>query len=275
MPRSSTGKWVSRVAATGGGRTYRGQVPVNWYAALILIVILGLVSIVIARHSYQHPHKVVTAQPAVGTTLYAGLAIDVCGTVQPPLPASTNTNVVSITTPGQGVINVSPKSAAQAGDHATLGTFFVHYPSALLTPTHLEVRAKLYTNGKACPTGTPDAGKKGYVTAQVWLDALSNKATAITGNPATFKIPARSLITVGFVPKGAKLPKPAQSVINTMLALSANIVNGTTTSSTPTTSPPATTTPTTGPATTTTTTRPTGTTTTTTRPTGTTTTTKA
>ena len=275
MPRSSTGKWVSRVAATGGGRTYRGQMPVNWYAALVLIVVLGLVSIVIARHTYQHPHKVLKAQPAVGTTRYAGLAIDVCGTVQPPLPASTNNNVVGITTPGQGVLTVSPKSAAQAGDHATLGTFFSHYPSALLTPTHLEVRAKLYTNGQVCPAGTPDAGKKGFVTAEVWLNALSNNGTPIAGNPATFKIPARALITVGFVPKGAKLPKPGQSIINTMLALSANVVNGTTTSSTPTTTPSPTPTTTTTKPTGTTTTTPAPATTTTTKPTGTTTTTKA
>ena len=42
MARSSTGKSVARAAATGGGTTYRGQMPVNWYAALVIIVILGI-----------------------------------------------------------------------------------------------------------------------------------------------------------------------------------------------------------------------------------------
>ena len=36
MARSSSGKSVARAAATGGGATYRGQMPVNWYAALVV-----------------------------------------------------------------------------------------------------------------------------------------------------------------------------------------------------------------------------------------------
>ncbi len=38
---NSTGKWVERAATTGGGRTYRGQMPVNWYASLAVICIVG------------------------------------------------------------------------------------------------------------------------------------------------------------------------------------------------------------------------------------------
>ena len=34
MASNQTGKWVQRAATTGGGRTYRGQMPVNWYASL-------------------------------------------------------------------------------------------------------------------------------------------------------------------------------------------------------------------------------------------------
>ena len=52
MARSSTGKSVARAAATGGGTTYRGQMPVNWYAALVLIVILGIGSVALAKYHY-------------------------------------------------------------------------------------------------------------------------------------------------------------------------------------------------------------------------------
>ena len=97
MPRNSTGNRVSRAAATGGGRTYRGQMPVNWYAGLVGIVILGIVSIVFARYEYQHHKTAAKVQPAVGTTLYAAYDINICGTSQAPLAASSG---------GAGVMSV-------------------------------------------------------------------------------------------------------------------------------------------------------------------------
>src|ERR1700678_853182 len=53
MARSSTGKSVARAAATGGGTSYRGQMPVNWYAALVLIVLVGIASVAFARYNYS------------------------------------------------------------------------------------------------------------------------------------------------------------------------------------------------------------------------------
>jgi len=47
MPSNSTGKWVQRAATTGGGRTYRGQMPVNWYASLVVICVVGLLLVVL------------------------------------------------------------------------------------------------------------------------------------------------------------------------------------------------------------------------------------
>jgi hypothetical protein len=233
MSPSTTGKWVSRAAATGGGRTYRGQVPVNWYAALIVIVILGLVSIVFARYEYQHHHKAAAAQPAVGTTLFAGYSINVCGTVLSPLAASINATTVGVSTPGVGIINVSPKTAAEAGNNANLGAFFSDYPGAELTSNLLKVPPHtMYRNGQTCAKGTPDAGKHGFVKVEVWPNAVSTKGTVLTGNPATHKIEARTLITVGFVPKDARLQRPAQSTINDMLDANGTVVNGTTTTTT-------------------------------------------
>ena len=53
MARSSSGKSVARAAATGGGATYRGQMPVNWYAALVVIVLVGLGSVAFAKYHYN------------------------------------------------------------------------------------------------------------------------------------------------------------------------------------------------------------------------------
>jgi hypothetical protein len=266
MPRSSSGKWVTRAASTGGGRSYRGQRPVNWYAGLVLIVILGFVSIVFARYEYQH-HKAASAiQPAVGTTLYAGFGFDICGNRPPPPSTSLVSNSAGMTTPGEGVLQVSPKSASDSGNNATLGRFFAEDPTLKLSKTSLTVpNHKPYKNGQVCPAGTPDAGKKGVVTVETWPNAVTTSGTVLTGDPGAFKITARSLITIGFVPSGTKLFRPAQSTINAMLEFQGQVVNGTTSTTTSTTVPIKlpTTSSTTAPSTSTTTTAPTGTTTTT------------
>ena len=57
--------------------------PVNWYAALVVIVLVGLASVAIAKYHYNQTPTVV--EPAVGTTWHAALAFDICGTMQPAL----------------------------------------------------------------------------------------------------------------------------------------------------------------------------------------------
>ncbi len=265
MPRRSTGKWVSRAGATGGGRTYRGQMPVNWYAALVLIVLVGIASVVYSRYEYQHPTKSTAAFPKVGQTLFAGLSIDICGTVQKPLPASTNTIVPGITTLGHGVLNVSPLTASEAGNNATLGLFFDHYKGVALNAHAITVpKNKTYKVGDKCGAGTKYAGQPAVLKYEVWPNPVATSGTLTTGDPSTLKIGARTLITVGFVPASVtKLPKPPATTVNGVIVLSGTVSNGTTTT---TTAPPTTSTTAPGGTTTTapsgtTTTAPTGTTT--------------
>lgn len=258
MSPSATGRRVSRAAATGGGRTYRGQVPVNWYAALVIIVILGLVSIVFSRYEFEHPHST-TVQPAVGHTLFAGYQIEVCGKVFAPLAASTDASVAGVSTPGFGVLNVSPHTASEAGNNATLGAFFSGYPGAKLTSSVLEVPGHgTYTDGQSCPKGTPDAGKKAHLVGEVWPNIVATAGTPITGNLADYKIAGRTLIAIGLAPQGTTLKRPGQSIADQVLGFSSEVVNGTTT--TTTTTPPVSTTST--PSSTTTTSTPTSTSTT-------------
>ncbi len=242
MPPTSTGRRVSRAAATGGGRTYRGQVPVNWYVALVVIVVLGVVSIVFSRYEYRNPHHTAVVQPAVGTTLFAGYSIDLCGTVIPPLAPSPNAASAGVSTPGAGVLNVSPHTSAQAGNNATLGLFFSEYPGAELSASKITVPGHgTFTNGQRCGAHTPQAGKQGSVLAESWPNAVATQGTPVAGNPADFKIEARTLVTVGFVAEGTSLRRPPQATINQMLDANGSVVNGTTTTTT-TTVPSATTT---------------------------------
>ena len=268
MARSSSGKSVARAAATGGGATYRGQMPVNWYAALVIIVIVGLGSIALAKYNYNKVPAVV--EPTVGTSWHAGLAFDICGTMEAALPASPTTAKTGLTTTGDGVLLIAPKTPSEAGSNATLGKFADGYTGLTLTNTSLKYPSSTvvaYKNGQKCGTGTPDAGKVGVVQARSWLITTKTKKTssggteqvqtggATTLKPADLRFVNRQLITVGFAPEGTSLPKPSGTTIGALVQVLAGDqapVATTTTApaSTPTTAPTATSS--TAPATTTT-----------------------
>jgi hypothetical protein len=274
--------------------------PINWYAALVLIVILGIVSVVFARYEYRHPSTASTTPPTKGTTWYAAFDFDICGTQKTPLPSNvTDATKQSFYTTGSGVITVSPKSTADSGHNAVFGKFVSGYSGMALTATAVTVpsgssstttttttttapttttttsskdkktsTAHTYRNGETCPAGTKDAGKKADVEVSSWANAFASKekATKVTGDPATLEFSNDQLITIGFVPAGTTLPKPSGTVVTALLqAATASSTTTTTTApttTTTTTTTAPTTTTTTAPTTTTTTTAPTTTTTT-------------
>jgi hypothetical protein len=256
--------------------------PVNWYAALIIIVIVGIASIAVAKYNYNRTASVV--EPAVGTSWHAALAFDICGTMEAALPASPSSATTGLTTTGSGVLAITPKKASEAGSNATLGKFADGYTGLTLTNTNLKYpssKVPAYSNGEKCPAGTPDAGKTGMVQARSWVILTTTSKNgeeeetggATTDKPADLRFLNRQLITTGFVPSGTQLPKPPAS---TILALQQVLAGGSapvttttaagTTSSTAqsatttTTAPPSTTTSTA--ASSTTTTKPSSTTTT-------------
>jgi hypothetical protein len=277
MARSYSGKSVARAAATGGGATYRGQMPVNWYAALVVIVLVGLASVAIAKYHYNQTPTVV--EPTVHTTWHAALAVDICGTIEPALTASPTTSTTGLTTTGNGVLTIAPKTASEAGNNATLGKFAAGYTGFTLTNTTVKypsASAPLYKNGQKCAAGTPDAGQVGEVQARSWLlstqtsSKIKETGGLTTVKPASLKFANRQLITLGFVPAGTNLPKPVSAISPLLQVLSGTQPVATTTTTAPgatTTAPSVTTT--TAPSVTTTTAPPS---TTTTKPSSTTTT---
>ena len=283
MARGDTGRWVARAAATGGGRSYRGQMPLKWYSSLALVCLLGVTLIVYSRYERLHPAAAV--QPAVGSHWYAGLAFDVCGKLQANLPvypsATSKVATPGIHTQGDGVIYVEPTTAANAGNNATLARFVELYPRLTLTSSTLGLPGKQkYQNGEKCGAGTPDAGKVAQLEMKVWPSSIGSGADnpTVYTDPAAIKLGDGQLITVAFVPSGASVPKPSATVITTLLQLQANSAGTSTTTPATTAVPPAptTTAPASGTTTTaaTTTTKPTTATTaatTTTKPTTTTT----
>ena len=164
MASNSTGKWVERAATTGGGRTYRGQMPVNWYASLALICIVGLLLIGFSRYENTHRTASSAGPPTTQQQWHAALGIDICGTIQPNLPASTNTTKTGLTANGNGVLTIAPKNSSESGANATLGKFVSGYKGLQLTANTIQYPGKpVYTDGDVCPKGTPDQSKPGVV----------------------------------------------------------------------------------------------------------------
>jgi hypothetical protein len=250
--------------------------PVNWYAALVLIVLLGIGSVALARHNYAKSAQ--SVPPTVGQTWHAGLAIDICGTSEPALPATASGSSNGLTTTGSGVLLIAPKTSSEAGNNATLGKFASEYSTMKLTNTSVMYPAgTLYKNGQKCAKGTPDAGQVGVVRARSWTLSTASKKSGseeslvgglTTSKPADLKLRNSQLITLGFGPSSKPLPKvPSSTEVALLQAIEGTSAPETTT---PTTAPTATST--TAPATaTTTTTAPASTTTTSSPPTTTTT----
>jgi hypothetical protein len=237
MPSNSTGKWVERAATTGGGRTYRGQMPVNWYATLVVICIVGLALVGFSRYENTHRTASSSGPPTTSQVWHAALGIDVCGTIEPDLPASTNTSTVGLTADGNGVLTIAPKNSSETGANATLGTFVSGYKGLELNQTTLKYPNKtLYTNGDVCPKGTPDSGKPGVVIVDTWSSPESNgKGSETSGDPQDLLFANGQMITAAFVPATANVPKPPALAITALLEALESSTTPTTGATTPAT----------------------------------------
>ncbi len=243
MAKSATGRWVSRVGASGGGKAYKKTRPGNFYGALAVIVILGLVATVFARYEYEHPAKrAAGVAPKIGTTWYAALSIQDCGKYLPYLPVDTSVKAQGMYALAADVIKISPVSSADSGNNATLSQFGDEYPGLLISSSQMNIPkndigtanpATSFTNGQACPSGkgTLYPGQAGKVSYAYW-STFGQKKPTITTNPATIKFAPDLRITMAFDPAGVTPKPPLQASVNAMVA-DATAVTTTTTVTTP------------------------------------------
>ncbi len=268
MAKSTSGKWVSRVGAAGGGKSYKKSRPGNFYGALAVIVILGLALVVYSRYEYQNPVKAAKAPqvaPVIGSTLYAALAVDDCGTTLPYLTEDAKTYKGSWVVGPYDVVELTPEAAANAGKNATLANFTTDYPGLKLTSSEIAIPkgqglanpATTFKNGEACGATTKYAGKKGKVEYAYWT-TLGQVTPAITTNPSKIHFAKDLRVTIAFVPAGVTPAAPSKSSVDEMVLAN---TTPTTTTTAPTTTTTAATSTTLGPSVTTTSTA--GTTTTT------------
>ncbi len=180
---------------------------------MLAIVVVGVSLVVYSRNERLHPAVV---GPTATDNWQSALAIDLCGTIQPNLPASPNLTSVGIRTFGNGLINSDPGavttgSAAYEGANATLGKFASSYPGFKLTDTSVTLPgkgAKTYKNGDRCPATSGTAAGPGNLVAKVWSSPTAT-GQLVTSNLTKIHLDDGEMITLAFVPSGAPIPVPS------------------------------------------------------------------
>src|SRR5271169_2254667 len=97
MSRGSFGRTVARAAASGGGKAYRGRPALSWWFTMVAICAIGISLIVYSRNERLHFNQVAAPEgPSATDNWTAAFAVDICGKVQPNLPANSNLDATGI-----------------------------------------------------------------------------------------------------------------------------------------------------------------------------------
>lgn len=212
MGRASTGKKVARAAGVGGGRTAGGRPPWAFYSAIVVIVLLGVVGTAVSKSSRDAhlSNSGGTGAPTVGQTSYAAYAVDICGTLQPNIPATHNPN--GIATNGSGLIEMKPANKSSAGKNATLRLFATSVGMKLNGAELQMPKGKLYSNGDQC------GGKQGHIYVRKFLSPTDSVGTPDKSDPAKIHLDQGAMYTIAFLPSGDKIPPPGPEVTAALTA---------------------------------------------------------
>ncbi len=232
MDRRDIARQVARAASTGSSKSYKERPSINWYASLVLIVVLGLLSIIYSRYELTHATK---ATSTSGKTTYAAFSFDVCGTQLPNLPKAPASAKAILTTNGHGVLHIPP--SASKGGKNTLGYFVKSYPGMELSSSVIRYPGQsAYRNGERCAKGTPDAGKAGVVRVETWSSFKVATGTPVSGNPSSVVLTNGMEVTMAFLPSHSSVPRPSSGTVSQMLTDMSGVKP---TTSTPSSSVPA------------------------------------
>jgi hypothetical protein len=214
---------------------------------LAVIVVLGLALTVYSRYEYQNPvkkHSTAIA-PKIGSTLYAALSIESCGKKLSYLNADP-TFKGGFTVALDNVIKLTPATAADAGNNATLKQFAAEFPGLIASSSEIAVPTATgaanpkttFKNGETCPATSKYPGKTGKVVYAYWK-TLAQKTPTLTTNPAKIKFVKDLRVTMAFGPTGVTPTAPSVTTVDAMFAAA---ITPTTTTSTTLVAPTTTTT---------------------------------
>jgi len=241
VAKSAAGKWVSRVGASGGGKTYKKSRPGNYYGVLAVIVILGLSATIYSRYEYQNPVTTTTTAagaPAIGSTIFSALSIQECGVTLPYLTTNPTSKAGGLTVAADNVLKVSPQTVSDAGINANLKEFSLQYPGLIFTNTEISVPGaggslvgvKQFITGKTtCGKDTKYSGQQGSVKYYEW--SVGSKTPTVVTNPYQVHFTPYLEVTAAFEPSGVTPTAPTKTQIDAMY------VDAETASTTTTTAP--------------------------------------
>jgi hypothetical protein len=255
VAKSAQGKWVSRVGASGGGKSYKKTRPLNYYGALAIIVVLGLTTVLYSRYEYQNPNSssavttTTLSGPLLGATSYIGLATEACGEVFGALPETSTTSAAGYHVLANNVVRLKPTNAAEAGVNATIAQLVTEIPGltfstkkfVMPTASGQADTAHTYVTGDKCPAGTKYAGKVGRVVVAYWTSGTTVPVKLST-NPFAVPLSSNLLATLAFEPANVAPQAPSSATVQALLKAEATAVT-TTTAATTTTLAVTTTTP--------------------------------
>jgi len=203
MASKESAKRVARAQASGRGRRVRREVPIGYYSALALIVVLGVVTVGYSKYELDHPSLASSSahQPTIGTTWHVAIGFDACGHYEPVL-AKTSRKATGVVSLGNGVLTVAPKTKAETGAGANLSLLPRAVPGLEL------LRDGFRLPGKAAVVASAGChGKPATFGIFVWPSLLAAKPT-LSKVPSSVRFANDEVITVAVLPKGTTPPQP-------------------------------------------------------------------
>jgi hypothetical protein len=210
MGKASSAKKVAR-AARAGGRVSSGQPrSLLFPGVLAAVVILGLSLVVYAREDRRNDD--LGGVPQLGDHIHQALAINICGTEQPPIPEFESQ--IGIHTHGDGVIHIHPFSQLGVGANATLERYFKDAREAGLdldlSSTELSYLDETYEEGEFECEGVDEPVLRMAYWENVQDEASEPEIT--TGDFTDIRLTTNGAgLTIFYGDPDADIPKPSNA----------------------------------------------------------------
>ena len=157
MARSAAAKKVAKAASAGGsGRSFRPRRDILFPAAMLLVVLLGVVLILVARN--ERSSNAPAGPPRLGDHWHSLYAIYDCDEFILDLYPNDVDDQSGIHTHGDGLIHIHPFHTGVTGQFATVGAFMREIEFEL-TDSRIELPdgTILDESGEGCASPDPDS----------------------------------------------------------------------------------------------------------------------